>query len=141
VKKVAIDANMLISFVTDRNLDQQKHAARLFDSARHSHLTILCHQNVLTEFVYVLDRIYRVEPKTIHAILNDLIAMPGVEFVNDLDYFRLLSFWPEKCPDYGDAVLLAFCKGSRELRLATFDRKFIRIAQEVGVKLYEHIDS
>lgn len=140
MKRVAIDTNMLISFVTDRNMDQQQYAARLFDSARHSHLTIFCHQNVLTEFVYVFDRIYRVETKTIQAILNDLITMPGVELVNDLDYFQLLSFWPEKCPDYGNAVLLAFCKSFREVRLATFDRKFIKIAQEVGVKLYENIE-
>jgi predicted nucleic acid-binding protein len=141
VKRVAIDTNLLISFVTDRNLEQQQQAARIFDSARRSHLTILCHQNVLTEFVYVLDRIYRVEQKTIQAILHDLIAMPSVEMVNELDYFRLLAFWPEKCPDYDDAVLLAFCKGSSEVRLATFDRKFIRIAQEVGVKLYENVES
>jgi predicted nucleic acid-binding protein len=75
------------------------------------------------------------------AILHDLISMPSVEMVHELDYFRLLAFWPEKCPDYGDAVLLAFCKGSSEVRLATFDRTFIRIAQEVGVKLYENVES
>jgi len=136
---VAIDTNVLISFVTDRNLEQQSQAARIFESAKRSQITVLCHQNVVTEFVYVLDRIYHVEPITVHNMLRNLIEMPGIELVNELDLSHLLAVWPGKCPDYGDAVLLAFCKGHKDIRLATFDRKFIRVSHDIGIKLYEDI--
>ena len=139
MKRVAIDTNVLISFVTDRNLNQQILAARIFEAAKRSQLTVLCHQNVVTEFVYVLDRIYHVEPITVQSILRDLIDMPGVEVVNELDLSCLLTVCPDKCPDYGDAVLLAFCKGQKDIRLATFDRKFAKVSHNIGLKLYEDI--
>lgn len=137
MRKVAIDTNVLISFVTDRNLEQQVQAARIFEAARRSQLTVECHQNVVTEFVYVLDRVYHVEPSVIQKMLRDLIDMPGVMLVNELDISCLLSVWPDKCPDYGDAVLLAFCKENKDIRLATFDRKFAKLSHDIGIKLYE----
>ena len=52
MKKRVIDTNALISFVTDRNPDQQEKAAAIFEDAARLKATILCPQNVLTEFVY-----------------------------------------------------------------------------------------
>ena len=139
MKRVAIDTNVLISFVTDRNLEQQGQAARIFEAAKRSQLTVVCHQNVVTEFIYVLDRIYHVELITVQGMLRNLIEMPGVELVNELDFSCLLTVWPDKCPDYGDAVLLAFCKGHKDIRLATFDRKFAKVSHDIGIKMYEDI--
>ena|ERR1039457_84133 len=137
MKCVAIDTNFLISFVTDRNKDQQEQASLLFDAARRSQLRIVCHQNVVTEFVYVLNRIYKIEPQTINAMLHDLFSTPGIELVNDLDQQILLDIWPTKCSDYGDAVLLTFCKARRDVVLATFDQKLIKSAKGLGVKIRE----
>jgi hypothetical protein len=36
----------------------------------------------------------------------------------------LLSLWPESIPDYGDAVLAAYCKKTMGTQNATFDKKF-----------------
>lgn len=136
MKRIVIDTNLLISFVTDRNKEQQEQAANIFDAARRSHLSILCHQNVLTEFVYVLNRIYKVEQSAINSMLHDLLTTPGIETVNDLDHLKLLDIWPAKCADYGDAILLAFSKSRRDVMLATFDQQLLKLAQAVGVKIY-----
>jgi predicted nucleic acid-binding protein len=135
MKRVVIDTNFLISFVTNRNTKQQEQAARLFDEARCSKVLILCHQNVLTEFVYVLNRIYNVEPLTINTILHDLLSTPGIELINDFDHLKLLDIWPTKCKDYGDAVLLAYCKIKRDVVLSTFDQKLLKAAQGLGIKI------
>jgi predicted nucleic acid-binding protein len=63
VKKCIIDTNALISFVTDRNPAQQDKIARLLDAAVQLKLRVLCPQNVLTEFTYVMDSVYGI-PKT-----------------------------------------------------------------------------
>lgn len=136
MKRVIIDTNLLISFVTDRNKEQQEQAAHIFDAARHSRLSILCHQNVLTEFVYVLHRIYKVEQSAISTMIDDLLATPGIEAVNDLDYQKLLDIWPARCLDYGDAVLLAYCKTKKDVSLATFDQKLLKTSQAIGIKIY-----
>jgi hypothetical protein len=58
VKKYIIDTNALIYFVTDRNLNQQEIVAPLFESACRLKCTLVCHQHVLTEFVFVIDKVY-----------------------------------------------------------------------------------
>ena len=58
MKTYVIDTNALISFVTDRNPAQQQKIADIFDEAVRLKSTIICPQNALTEFVYVLDRVY-----------------------------------------------------------------------------------
>lgn len=52
MKKPVIDTNALISFVADRNPDQQSRIAALFEDAAKLKAAILCPQDVLTEFVY-----------------------------------------------------------------------------------------
>ena len=53
---IVIDTNALISFVTDRNKSRQDKIAELFENAAGLRMSILCPQNVLTEFVYVLEK-------------------------------------------------------------------------------------
>ena len=60
MKKTIIDTNALISFVTDRNPTQQKRIADVLEGAARLQWIVLCPQNVLTEFVYVLDKVYDV---------------------------------------------------------------------------------
>ncbi|MCI5210277.1 MAG: type II toxin-antitoxin system VapC family toxin, partial [Candidatus Electrothrix sp. ATG2] len=55
MKKILIDTNCLMSFVTDRNPTQQEKAYTLFQKAARLEMLILCHQHVLSEFVFVLN--------------------------------------------------------------------------------------
>jgi predicted nucleic acid-binding protein len=64
LKNYIIDTNALISFVTDRNPAQQDKIANLLDSAAQLKVRVLCPQNVLTEFIYLMDSVYR-SPKII----------------------------------------------------------------------------
>jgi hypothetical protein len=57
VKKYIIDTNALISFVTDRNLNQQQIMKSIFETASSLKGLIICHSHVLTEFVYVMEKI------------------------------------------------------------------------------------
>lgn len=78
MRALVIDTNALISFVTDRNLDQQRRISTIFDDAAQLKVTILCPQNVLTEFVYVLEKIYRQSKSQIRSMIADFIDLcPG----------------------------------------------------------------
>lgn len=137
MKQVVIDTNALISFVTDRNYDQQEKMGELLEAASHLKVAILCHQNVLTEFIFVMVRVYNVSRETIRTMVMDLIDLPGVTVVHDIDYKLLLSLWPNSFPDLGDAILAALCKTRKHSQLATFDRKFAKSAFQSGLKLYQ----
>jgi len=133
LKNVIIDTNALISFVTDRNPAQQHKIADLLDSAAQLRLKVLCPQNVLTEFVYVMDSVYRVGKAEIRNIGRDFIKLPGIEVVHQLNLKTLFTFWPEKVPDYGDAIIASLCKDTKDASVATFDRKFRAKLKKLGL--------
>jgi predicted nucleic-acid-binding protein len=110
VKRYVFDTNALISFVTDRNPAQQQKVAPLFESAAHLKVAICCHQHVLTEFIYVMDRVYGVPKDEINRMIADLIEMPGIEVVHEVDFKTVLACWPDPIPDFGDAVIASVSK-------------------------------
>ena len=124
MKNYIIDTNALISFVTDRNPTQQDKIAKVLDSAVQLRVRVLCPQNVLTEFVYVMDSVYRIGKAEIRDLVKDFIILPGVEIVHQISLKTLFGFWPAKVPDYGDAIIASLCKDIRGSSVATFDRKF-----------------
>lgn len=132
MKKYLIDTNALISFVTDRNLAQQEIVAPLFEAASRLKCSLICHQFVLTEFVFVMDRVYGTPKETINAMLRDFIAMPGVELYQQTDFGLLLSLWPEKIPDFVDALLAASGKSLKGTTIVTFDEKFRSALKSLG---------
>jgi predicted nucleic-acid-binding protein len=134
VKKYILDTNALISFVTDRNLAQQEIVAPLFEAASRLKCTLVCHQFVLTEFVFVMDKVYGTPKETINAMLRDLTAMPGVEVHQHTDFSVLLSFWPSKIADFGDALIAATGKAMKGATIVTFDVKFKSALKKLGLE-------
>jgi predicted nucleic-acid-binding protein len=134
VKKYIIGTNALISFVTDRNLAQQEVVAPLFEAASRLKCTLICHQFVLTEFVFVMDKVYGTPKATINAMLGDFIAMPGVELYQQTDFGVLLSFWPSSIADFGDALIAATGKKMKGAIVITFDEKFKSALKKLGLE-------
>ena len=134
MKKYIIDTNALISFVTDRNLARQEIVAPLFEAASRLKCTLVCHQFVLTEFVFVMDKVYGTPKETINAMLRDLTAMPGVEVHQHTDFNVLLSFWPSKIADFGDALIAATGKAMKGATIVTFDVKFKFALKKLGLE-------
>lgn len=133
---VVIDTNALISFVTDRNKNQQNKISRLFENASRLRLSILCPQNVITEFVYVLDTVYNIPSLVIKEMIGDFVIMPGIEIIHEVNLKILFSYWPDKIPDYGDAIVASVCKARKKAMVATFDRKFRAALKKLGLSVY-----
>jgi predicted nucleic-acid-binding protein len=136
VRRYVIDTNALISYVTDRNPQQQQKIAPLFESAAHMKAVIFCHQHVLTEFIYVLDRIYRVPKDEIGRMIKDLIEMPGIEVIQEVDFKTVLSWWPDPINDFGDALIAATGKTRTGSLVVTFDRKFAANLKALDINIH-----
>jgi predicted nucleic-acid-binding protein len=134
VKRYIIDTNALISFVTDRNLSQQLIVAPLFESAARLKCTLVCHQFVVTEFVFVMDKVYGISKEQINAMLRDLIGMPGMELHQQTDFTLLLSLWPSKITDFGDALIATMGKTMKGATVVTFDAKFKSALKKLGLE-------
>lgn len=134
MKKYIIDTNALISFVTDRNPAQQEIVAPLFEAASRLKCTLVCHQFVLTEFVFVMDKVYNTQKDTINNMLQEFIAMPGVELFQSTDFSTLLSLWPNNIADFGDAMVATTAKTAKGSTIVTFDLKFKATLKKLGLQ-------
>lgn len=137
MKKVIIDTNCLLSFVTDRNVAQQEKVSKLFHDAAQLKAVILCPHHVISEFVFVLSSVYGTEAEKIHSILSDLIVMPGIVTTGEVSIKTILSLWPSLIPDYGDAVVAAICKDSKGTAVVSFDKKFRTAMKAAGIQTCE----
>ncbi len=134
MKKYIIDTNALISYVTDRNPAQQHIVAPLFEAASRLKCILVCHQFTLAEFVFVMDKVYGTPKETINSMLRDFVAMPGVELHQQTDFSVLLSLWPSKIGDFGDALIAATGKTFKGAVMVTFDEKFKTALKKLGME-------
>lgn len=133
MKRYIIDTNALISFVTDRNIDKQKRISILFEEVAQLKVVLLCPQNVITEFVYVLDKIYNLPKIKINTMIQDIMKTPGVEIVHELSLERLLDLWPGKIADFGDAVVTSLSFQFKGSIIPTFDNSLSKKLNKMKV--------
>ena len=136
MKTYIIDTNALLSFVTDRNPEQQEKVAEVFNRAARIKCRIRCHQHVLTEFVCVLDKVYNHAKSSINQMIKDLISMPGIKIDHEIDFKVLLGYWPNSISDFGDAVVATQWKMNRQASVVTFDKQFIKELKNISAKIH-----
>ncbi|HVT16427.1 MAG TPA: PIN domain-containing protein [Thermoanaerobaculia bacterium] len=133
MKKIILDTNVVVSFLTDRNQEQQEQAGRLFAAAADGEVALVVPQAVITELVYVLRNFYGREAREVAATIDDLLALPGVTVVDEVAWPLVLDLWPEKIPEFADALLAAIARHGRYDAVATFDLKLRRALEREGL--------
>jgi predicted nucleic acid-binding protein len=123
LKEILVDANVLVSFFTDRNPDQQKKAEALFEAAADREHVLAFHTITIAEMVFVLRNVYKSEPREIAQALRELWDLPGVIPVEEVAWERVLELWPQEIPGFADAVLASVALQGRYDAVATFDDK------------------
>ena len=134
MRRIVLDTNVLISFLTDRNAEQQAQATELFEAAAEGETELILHQMVISEMVYVLGNLYQVEVAEIAGMIDDLLCSPGVRPVDEVVWSRILELWPDTFKDFADAVLAAVTLEERFDVVATFDQAFARQLRRAGLK-------
>ena len=132
-----VDTNALLSFVTDRNPEQQATITKLFEQASGLDCKILCHTHVITEFVYVLEKVYGQEKRSIRQMILDLTALPGIDVANDINFKSLLAYWPSQISDFGDSVVASLWSENSHASVVTFDKRFIKELQQIGARVHQ----
>jgi predicted nucleic acid-binding protein len=133
LKRIGIDSNVVLSFLTDRDPGQRARATELFVAAAAGEHVLVVHQQVVAEAVYVLLNVYGVAANVVSSAMHDLLELPGVVTTDDLPWPELWQLWPRRLRNFGDACLAASAKADAFDRLATFDAKFARSARRQGV--------
>jgi predicted nucleic acid-binding protein len=136
MNRIVVDTNIVISFLTNRNLEQQELAAKLFMDASAGKHELLLHHIVVTEVVYVLRNLYKRAVEEVAASIRELIDLPGIVVLDKMPWADLFDLWPQKVEAFADAALVAVTRSGRHDYLATFDRNLRNRLKALGVIPY-----
>jgi predicted nucleic acid-binding protein len=136
MKQILVDANVLVSFLTDRNAHQSERAAALLRGAAAQEQLLVLHSMSIMEMIYVLTQLYHEDPKSVAEDVADLLAMPGVITTDEVMWSVVLERWPQTIPALGDAILAAAASGGQFDAVATFDRNFAKKLARQGSAVF-----
>jgi predicted nucleic acid-binding protein len=136
VQRVVVDANVLLSFIVDRNEKQRAVVKALLLRAEEGELVAIVPQFVVFEVVYVLQSTYRIPAEKLKEIIRDLIGLPGLLLIDECPWKRVLDLWPSPVSSIADAALAAIAANNRYDVVATFDRKLANRLRDLGIATY-----
>lgn len=136
IRQVLVDANVLISFLVERNQKQRAAAKALIDSAGDGEIEAFIAQFAVFEVTYVLQSFYGMPIPRVATLVRDMIALPGVTAIDDCPWRKVFEYWPERLPGLADAATVAVAIANRYDAVATFDQKMLKRMESRGVKSY-----
>jgi predicted nucleic-acid-binding protein len=129
---IAIDASVVVRYLTGDDKIQSAAAADLFRAAQAGKVKLVIPTSTVQETVYVLERLYNLDAAVIAPKLISLLTIPNVDTPDSRWVVEALQFYRSKNSDFGDALLCAFAR-SEGCDVATFDKGIAKRFPEVAV--------
>ena len=126
VKKL-LDANVILRYLLKDEEALFAKASAVLEKAKTGDEKVIILESVLTECVYVLARIYRVDRSTIAAQLRGLFYYKGVVNPDRKDLVDALVIFGQTNLSIVDCILCAKSK-NHEMPLLTFDKDLKQIS-------------
>ena len=136
MRRVVVDANVLISFFVDRIEKQRDAADELLQKAEQGEIAAIVPQFVVFETTYVLQSQYAITGERLASVIRDVVTFPGVQIVDDCPWKRVMEVWPSPLPSLADAALIAVATTNRYDAVATFDRKLAKRLEDFALAAY-----
>lgn len=125
-KKVVIDTNLLVRYLTEDDPQKAKAVEVLLSRAGRGELKILIPSVVIAELVWVLESSYQMETKEISELVEAVLNTPGIEVTEKSVLISAIRLYREKGMDFVDAWITEFAKDKRIKMIYTFDRRHFK---------------
>lgn len=130
MKSVAIDASIIVRYLTGDDPVQSPAATELFRAASAGRVNLIIPTPILQETVYVLETFYAGTPDTIAPKLMSLLSLTGVTCPDARWVLDGIQWYRTKRADFGDALLSAYAR-HHHCEVKTFDKDLIEKFTEV----------
>ena len=130
-KSVAVDASVIVRYLTGDEPRQSPAAVELFRAAVAGQVNLIIPVSVLQETVYALETYYDGTPATIAPKLVSLLSLTGVDCPDARWVLDGLHWYRTKNADFGDALLCAYAR-HQHCEVSTFDQGLIRKFPEIA---------
>jgi predicted nucleic-acid-binding protein len=126
MRRVFVDTNVFLRFLTQDDLEKAEKARHLFASAVRGELVVETSLLVIAEIVWTLESFYGLTHEEVSELVNTILATPNIECPNKELLFDALVAYTERNVDFIDAYHALLLGRRRDISLATFDRKHFR---------------
>ena len=134
MKKVFVDTNLFMRYLTNDVPTQIDKVERLFDLAEKGKVKLVTGPPVFFEMAWILKSFYNMSRKRIYECLSGVLGLPGLE-VTDLDIIeQALDFYNHTSTDFSDAYIAVLSKKAGADSIATFNAKHFK---NLDIKIYD----
>jgi predicted nucleic-acid-binding protein len=127
MKRVYVDANVILRFLTSDPPDLAQQAYVLFSAAERREIVLVLDEIVMAELVWVLDSFYKHPAEEIARTLGELLAQESVA-ADDKDLLaEALAMFANHHVDFADALVAARMRRREATEVVSFDAHFDRL--------------
>ncbi len=130
----AIDANVILRFITADHPEMSPRCRDLFARVQQGEEAVFLPEAALSDVVWTLRSFYSWPIERIRQFVGDLLALDGVQMARKALVWEALSLFVEGSLDFSDALIVAEMDVVELNELYSYDRDFDRVE---GVTRFE----
>jgi predicted nucleic-acid-binding protein len=135
MRRVFVDTNVFLRFLTQDDLAKAEKARRLFASAVAGEVVLETSLLVIAEIVWTLESFYGLTHDEVAEQVTTILGTPNIECPNKELLVEALLAYTERNVDFIDAYHAVLLGRRHDISLATFDRKHFR--RFAGLDLFD----
>ena len=121
MKRLWVDANVLVRFLTGEPKDMYERSVELMARVERGEVKLVISQLVVAEVIWVLKSFYKHSMEEISKVVIGLLSAPGIEAEDRRTMIRAVELAREKNVDFIDAHLALLAAGHGD-EVCTFDK-------------------
>ena len=129
VEMIYADTNMFIRFFTSNPEEQSEMANRFFIKVSLKEAELFVCDIVISEIVYVLERVYKVNRNEIYEKIHSILNMENIIIENRSIIVTALNYYKDKNINFNDAYIASHAIKNNINKVFTFDNDFKKIAE------------
>jgi len=129
VEMIYADTNMFIRFFTSNPEKQSETVNRFFIKVSLKEIELYVCDIVISEIVYVLERVYKVSRNEICEKIHSILNMENMVIENRSVIVNALNYYKDKNINFNDAYIASHAIRNNINKVFTFDNDFKKIAE------------
>ena len=130
------DTNMFIRFFTSHPEEQSETVNKFFIKVSLKEVELYVCDMVISEIVYVLERVYKVSRSEIYEKIHSILNMENIVIENRSVIVNALNYYKEKNINFNDAYIASHAIRNNINKIFTFDNDFKKIT---GIKIINEV--
>lgn len=125
--KAYVDANVILRFFLNDDLDKAAEVATLFESVANGEILLVVDEMIVADMVWVLKSFYKQSIEQISFGIREFLLQDGIEVPDKNLVLQALALFETKNVDFSDALLAVRMQKQGVAHVFSYDKHFDRL--------------